>query len=812
MRLSLNWFREFVDAAVSPEELGHRLTMAGFEVEGIHRMGEGIGDVVVAEVLSVRRHPNADKLSLCEVSDGERRYAVVCGAPNVRAGAKAALARPGASLPGGMTIKKSKIRGEVSEGMLCSERELGLAKESDGIYLLPESLPTGQSIVEALGLDDVILEVAVTPNRPDALSILGLAREVSAIFGLPLRFPPTDVTESGPPIVSLARVDVKDRVLCPRYAARVIRGVSVRPSPTWLVRRLEAAGLRPINNVVDVTNFVLMEMGQPLHAFDLARVAESRLIVDRAVPGEKIVTLDGRERILDRDTLTIRDTRGPLAVAGVMGGEDSGVTAETRDILIESAYFLPSSVRRSLKALGIASESSYRFERGVDPENVIRALDRAARLILEVAGGTAAAGRIDVHTGAARSKAVTLRSSRLSDRLGVGVSENESAEILGRLGFEVTRSDGGLSALVPSWRVDVAEEIDLIEEVARMKGYDAIPETIPVGRATPPIPGTRWALAKEAREVLAGMGFDEAVHLAFTDDVRISSFLPEADLRRRMPRLANPLAEDAAFLRGTARVALLDTWRRNESRGADRGRLFEVTTVFALEAGSLVERVVLAGIMAGSREPDGWWGRSPAADFYDAKGIVEAIAAALGVMDADVVQGDHDPFLHPGRQGLLRLTGRNAGSFGEVHPDLAKAWELSGSCLLFELDLDVLASGRREGVRFVRYSNQPSIERDLAVMIDSGVAYADVRSIMAGVDDPKIEAFHLFDRYEGPPLPPGKKSLGLRVVYRLPDRTLTEEDVNAVQTEIVRRLAEGLGAEVRGAGSAGESERHSSPF
>ncbi|OGW61049.1 MAG: phenylalanine--tRNA ligase subunit beta [Nitrospirae bacterium RBG_16_64_22] len=805
MRLSLNWLREFVDITVSPEELAHRLTMAGFEVEGIHRMGEGIGDVVVAEVLTVRRHPNADKLSLCDVSDGERRYAVVCGAPNVRAGAKAPLARPGASLPGGVTIKKSKIRGEVSEGMLCSERELGLAKESDGICLLPESLSTGRPIVEALGIDDVILEVAVTPNRPDALSVLGLAREVSALFGLPLRLPPTDVAESGEPISALARVDVTDTVLCPRYAARVIRGVTVGPSPMWLVRRIEAAGLRPINNVVDVTNYVLMEMGQPLHAFDLAHVAESRLIVDRASAGEKIVTLDGCERILDREILTIRDTRGPLAVAGVMGGEGSGVSAGTGDVMLESAYFLPSAIRRTSKALGVASESSYRFERGVDPENVVRALDRAARLILEVAGGSAAGGRIDVRAGKAPEKTVTVGIDRLGRRLGKNIGAAEAAGILGRLGFGVTMGGEMLSALVPSHRVDIAEEVDLVEEIARLHGYDAIPETIPIGRPTPPIPGTRWVLAREARAILAGMGFDEAVHLSFTDDVRISSFLPEADIRRRMPRLANPLAEDAAFLRGTAWTSLLDTWRRNESRGADRGRLFEVTTVFAREASGVAERVVLAGLIAGSREPEGWWGRPPAADFFDAKGVVEGIAAALDVMDADVVRGESDPLLHPGRQGRLTVAGRDAGSFGEIHPDLVKAWGLSAVCLLFELDLDVLAAGRREGIRFARQSNQPSVERDLAVMIDSGVPYAEVHSVMSGVEDPKIEKFFLFDQYAGAPLPSGRKSLGLRVVYRLPDRTLTEEEVGTVQTEIVRRLRDRLGAEVRGAGSPGEA-------
>ncbi|MBI1865766.1 MAG: phenylalanine--tRNA ligase subunit beta, partial [Nitrospirae bacterium] len=574
-------------------------------------------------------------------------------------------------------------------------------------------------------------------------------------------------------IGSFARVDVKDPVLCPRYAARAIRGVAVGPSPLWLARRLEAAGLRPINNVVDVTNYVLMEMGQPLHAFDLARVADGRLIVDRAAAGETIVTLDGRERILDREVLTIRDARGPLAVAGVMGGEGSGVSAGTGDVLLESAYFLPSSIRRASKALGVASESSYRFERGVDPENVVRALDRAARLIAEAAGGAVAKGRIDVRAETPRARAVPLRYSRLDDLLGIRVGDGETVEILMRLGFKVTRNDGGLVALVPSHRVDVSEEIDLIEEVARLKGYETIPETIPVGRPMPAIEGPRWAFAREVRAVLAGMGFDEAVHLSFSDDVRLSSFLPEADVRRRTPRLANPLAEDAAFLRGTAWMSLLDTWRRNESRGAVRGRLFEVTTLFSGEGAVVTERVVLAGLIAGSREPEGWWGRSPAADFFDVRGAVEGIAAALNAMDADVVQGDSDPLLHPGRQARLRVAGRDAGSFGEIHPDLAQAWELSGPCHLFELDLDVLASGRRGGRRFVRYSNQPSVERDLAVMIDSGVPYADVHGVVSGVDDPMIESFFLFDQYAGAPLPPGRKSLGLRVVYRLPDRTLT---------------------------------------
>ncbi|MHB8764342.1 MAG: phenylalanine--tRNA ligase subunit beta, partial [Deferrisomatales bacterium] len=474
MRVSLNWLRQYVDVSLSPDELAHRLTMAGLEVSNVERIGEGIGDVVVGQILERGPHPNADRLSLCRVTDGAETYDIVCGATNMTAGDRVALARVGARLPGGLKIQRAKIRGQASFGMMCSERELGLSEEHGGILILPPEVALGQPVAEVLGFPDAVLEVEITPNRADCLSVVGVAREVAALTGAALRVPEPRVVEAGAPVAGQTSIEILAPDLCHRYAARVIRGVRLGPSPEWMRRRLLSAGVRSINNVVDVTNYVLLELGHPLHAFDLRRLAGERIVVRRADEGSRFTTLDGQERLLDGESLVICDSERPVALAGIMGGLNSEVQEDTVDLLLESAWFLPGNIRRTSRRLGLRSEASYRFERGADVEGLIRALDRSAELVVELAGGAVASGIWDAYPTPRAPRRVRVRHARVASILGIDVPPDEAVGLLESLGIPVAeRRPTEFEVLVPAFRVDVEREIDLIEEIVRIRGYDA---------------------------------------------------------------------------------------------------------------------------------------------------------------------------------------------------------------------------------------------------------------------------------------------------------------------------------------------------
>ncbi len=511
MIVSLKWLLDYVDTSLSVQELADRLTMIGLEIEDYRPLYPHLEHVETALVEAVRPHPRADRLSLCEVSNGSGRFNVVCGAPNVRQGQIVALALPGAELEGGARIEEAVIRGEKSYGMICSQRELGLGEDAGGIWVLPSETPVGSPLAKALDIEDTIIDVSITPNRGDCLSILGIAREVAAICGTRVRYPETSCRESDVPAESLASVRIEDPVRCPRYAARVIEGIRIGPSPAWLKSRLEAVGLRSINNVVDVTNFVLMECGQPLHAFDFDLLREHRIVVRRAEEGERFTTLDGTERKLYADTLLICDGEGPVAIAGIMGGLNSEITGQTTRVLIESAYFQPQSIRRSSRKLALRTESSYRFERGVDPEGVIRAVDRAARLMLEVGGGRLAAGRIDVYPQRIASPDLTLRVDRVNKFLGTAISSPEMAKVLRSIEMEVREVDANrLDVTPPSFRADVTREVDLAEEIARLAGYDRIPVAFPNVRMEAASFDPHLNMRQETKEFLQGAGFSKS--------------------------------------------------------------------------------------------------------------------------------------------------------------------------------------------------------------------------------------------------------------------------------------------------------------
>jgi phenylalanyl-tRNA synthetase beta chain len=801
MRISLDWLKAYVDVDLPAEDLAHRLTLAGLEVGAVERRGEGIEDVVVGQVLERGPHPNADRLSLCRVTDGAETYDIVCGATNMQPGDRVALARVGARLPGGVEIRKAKIRGQTSLGMMCSSRELGLGDDHSGIMILPAKAPLGSRVIDVLGLPDAILEVEITPNRPDCLSVVGVAREVAALTGAPLRIPEPCVPEEGDPVGPQTSVEIRDPDLCPRYAARIVRGIRLGPSPLWMQRRLESAGVRAINNAVDVTNYVLLELGHPLHAFDLHRLAGERIVVQRAGAGEVFRTLDGQDRTLDGEALVICDGERAVALAGIMGGLNSEVYDDTVDVLLESAYFLPSNIRATSKRLGLRTEASYRFERGTDIEGLRRALDRAAELLVELAGGVVAKGVWDAYPKPRTPAVVPLRASKLSSVLGVAVSADEAARHLESLGIPVVDRDAdGLRAEIPTHRVDLEREIDLIEEVARVRGYDSIPVSLPRVPMTCDAPPPRWSLAERSRDALAALGLREAITLSFVDpaeDERVG--LPEGSPLRAKVALANPLSRETAVLRTSLLPGLLRAVGLNARRQVRDARLFEVGRTFhPLEGQPLPQEALrAAAVLAGRRHPLGWWSGADAVDFYDAKGVVEAFLRRLGVEQARFEPAPHLPWLHPGRAARVLAGERELGWVGQVHPDRLDPYEIPGPAVAFELSVEDVGAVAEGTGHFRGLARFPSVERDLAIVVDRGVSAQAALDAVGAVASPLVRAAVLFDAFEGGRLPEGKVSLAIRVTFRADDRTLTEAEVEDVEALILRRLESQVGARLR---------------
>ncbi len=802
MRIPISWLREYVDVDLAPEALAERLTMAGLEVSAVDHLGEGIRGVVVAQIVEKGPHPNADRLSLCRVTDGTGIHEIVCGATNMGPGDKVALARVGARLPGGFKIKKTKIRGQVSHGMMCSERELGLGEDHSGILILPADAPVGTDLLEYLGLPETVIEVEITPNRADCLSVVGVAREVAALTGKELRIPQPEVPESGPEIAGITSVEIRAPELCHRYAARVIRGVRVGPSPMWLRRRLEACGVRSINNVVDVTNYVLLELGHPLHAFDMNRLAEGRIVVQRARAGERFTTLDGQERDLDADSLVICDAGRPVALAGIMGGENSEVEPDTTDVLLESAWFLPANIRRTSRRLGLRTEASYRFERGTDIEGLIRALDRATELIARLAGGTVARGIFDAYPIVHEPKRIPVRHDRVRRLLGVAVPPEEVRRILRSLGMiEEAVDDRSVTVRVPTHRVDLEREVDLVEEVARIHGYDRIPTTLPRVPMRPDPAPLRRRIANVARDLLAGQGFHEAVCLSFgdpADDGRLG--LPEGHALARHVTLANPLGRETSVLRTTLLPGLLGGLARNQRRQERAARLFEVGRSFHPREEEPLPQEVLraAAVAAGPRDPLAWWASEEPVGFFDAKGAVETLLAGLGVRDAGFESATDLPWLHPGRAARVTAGDAVLGWVGELHPLRLDAWDLEGPVAVFELDLDAVARVRQEPGPFPGLPRYPATQRDLAILVEAGrVRARDVVEAVWQAGLTLVRNVEIFDVYRGDRIPEGMVSLALRITYRADDRTLTDEEVRAEETRILEHLAERTGARLR---------------
>ena len=797
MNVTLNWLKAYIDFEFSPSELADRLTMLGVEVESVKHLGTELEGVIVGSVTSIRPHPNADKLVLCQVDTGEtEELQIVCGAPNAREGMLAPVATIGATLPVGLTIKSAKLRGETSQGMLCSEKELGLSGDAAGLMELSTDIPLGAPLSEALGLDDVVFELEITPNRPDCLSLIGVAREIRAETGNPLKLPTVDLQESGINIRDLTSVTIGAPDLCPRYAARVIQGVKVTESPAWLQQRLESVGIGVINNIVDVTNFVLMEYGQPLHAFDYHKLTENRIVVRRARDDEQITTLDEVARELTSDTLVIADAEKPVALAGIMGGYDSEITETTCDVLLESAYFNPLSIRATAKALGISTEASYRFERGADPGAVLAALDRAAQLIAELTGGTICDGIVDVYPGQQPLTEIQLRPERVNFVLGTTIETAEMVQILDRLGFDVDITGKVYQVVVPTFRSDVTREIDLIEEIARVYGYDNIPTTLPKGDIPVPAPTPKTEARRRIKHFLLAAGMMEAVNYSFCDPNCFDKIRLNADdpLRNTL-QLRNPLSPEMSVLRTTLTPGLLENAQHNRNHQIDTIALFEIGGVFVHD-GKEKEPERVTGVLAGQIGEGVYSDPYRHPDFFDIKGLVEGMLEVCGVVDWTLQKTDALTF-HPGRNAEVLLGNRRIGVFGEVHPEVLENYDLPYKAYLFEFDLEGLADAATFAKRFEPISIYPKVARDLAIVVDKETLSDMPTELIYTTGGDSVDSVRLFDVYEGEQVPEGKKSLAYTITYHSATETLTDKAVNTLHDEIVKCLNRELGAELR---------------
>ncbi|MGO9889759.1 MAG: phenylalanine--tRNA ligase subunit beta [Solirubrobacteraceae bacterium] len=802
MRVPLEWLHEYVVPDLDTLALAERLAMTGTEVERIERHGvAALENFVIGRVLEAEPHPNADRLRICVVDIGDDAPSqIVCGAPNVAAGQTVAVAKPGAVMPDGTKLGQAKLRGIESNGMILAEDEVAIGTEHDGIMVLePDGLEPGTPLKYALPIATDVLVLEITPNRPDCLAIYGVAREVHAATGAPLNPAPWRDDPGRPGEVAGAQVVVECPDLCPRFTARVFEDVKIGPSPLWLKARLMAAGQRPISNVVDITNYVMLLTGQPLHAFDLDRVEGATLTVRRARDGEQIETLDGQTRTLDSDMVLIEDAAGPTSIAGVMGGARSEVGADTTRVLMEAANWDGPNIHLTSLKLGLRSEASRRFEKGIQPEQAMDAQAVSTRLMLELAGATLVPGTIDVGGEGPPPKTIALRDARVSRLLGVDVPRDRSAEILKALGFKVAWAHDGLEVTVPTFRrADVTREVDLIEEVARLDGLDKLPATLPSrhgawGRLT-----ARQRLRRSATDALAAQGLNEVVgwsfaHPGLADRLRLGAEHP----LRRTVTLANPLSTDLSVLRTTLLGSLLDIARHNRARGVANVRVFEAGAVYLpTEPGQLPgEPHHIGAVLAGTVRRRSWrGGNAPAVDFFAIKGVLE------GLMDR--VRADWhlaraaEPFLHPGRSASILVAGAPVGWIGEVHPLVASQWDLRDSVAAFELDLDAVPEPATALYREV--SGFPDVREDIAVVVPEHVSAAQLLALVRHTGGRLLADAEVFDVYRDPErLGEGNVSLALRLTYRAGDRTLTDEEVAERRDAIAEAVAEKLGGRIR---------------
>ncbi|MEK3881841.1 phenylalanine--tRNA ligase subunit beta [Paenibacillus sp. PL2-23] len=812
MKVSYQWLNEYIELdGIAAEELAELMTRGGIEIDGVESRNKGVTGVVVGHVVSKEKHPDADKLNVCKVDVGTgEELQIVCGAKNVDAGQKVPVAVIGAVLPDDFKIKRAKLRGVESQGMICSAKELGLndkllpKEQQEGILVLPEATPVGTPIGDVLGIDDEVLELDLTPNRSDCLSMLGVAYEVGALTGREAKRPSESVHHAAADTADYVSVSIEAREQCSHYAARYIKGVQIGPSPQWLQNRLMAAGVRPINNVVDVTNFVMLEYGQPLHAFDADKVPGGRILVRMAREGETIVTLDDQERKLEPHMLVITDGSEPIALAGVMGGASTEVTASTVNILLESAKFDGGTIRKTSRQLGLRSESSIRFEKEVDPSNVIPALNRAAKLIAELGEGFVTQGIVEAIAAAAEPKQVTVALERINSYLGTELTSLEVRSIFGRLQFPYTLHDNDVFVVeVPTRRGDITRAVDLIEEVARLHGYDNIPTTLIHGDAIPGSLTKEQSIRRELRKRLTDSGLHEVICYSFTSPARTSLF-PALTSEAKAVRLAMPMSEERSVLRTTLIAQLTETAVYNRNRKNESAALFEIGSVFHTDEEQLTrlpqEKHRFAALLTGNKTAASWNTKAEAYDFYDAKGIVETIAETLGLSGSISYAAAQPEHFHPGRTASVTLhtpAGEVViGYVGQLHPALQVEWDMADTYLV-ELELNALYEAASSDIAYKALPKYPAMERDIAVVVDAAVAAGSLTDAAWATAGELLESVRVFDVYTGERLGADKKSVAISLVYRHAERTLTDEEVTAVHGQVVQKFEQSFGAELR---------------
>jgi len=804
MFVSYKWLQDYVDlSGITPEELAEKITKSGIEVEGVEVLNEGIRNVVIGHVLEKEKHPNADKLNKCLVDIGEGDpVQIICGAPNVDKGQKVAVAKAGAVLPGNFKIKRSKLRGEESNGMICSLQELGyegklVPKEySEGIYVFPNETQVGLDALEQLNRDDQVLELGLTPNRADCLSMLGVAYEVAAILGREVKLPQPKTDTSSEKASDYIQVKVEAKEDNPLYVAKVIKNVKIGPSPLWMQARLMAAGIRPHNNVVDITNYILLEYGQPLHAFDYDRLGSKEILVRRAKDGEVIVTLDDAKRELTQDHLVITNGTTPVALAGVMGGANSEVQNDTTNVLLESAYFTGPVIRKASKDHGLRSEASSRYEKGVDPNRVRAAAERAVQLLAELAGGEVLEGSVEADALTVEPAVVTVTLEKINRVLGTDLDMKQVEDIFARLQFETNVDNGTIIVTVPTRRGDITIEEDLIEEVGRLYGYDHLDSTLPIGSSTPGRLTAYQSKRRMVRRFLEGAGLYQAVTYSLTNEERAQQFALE---KREPVQLAMPMSEDRSILRLSIVPQLLEVLKYNAARKNDSLAVYETGAVFLANGKDELpeEEEHLAGALTGLWESHPWQGEKKPVDFFVAKGILEGLFAKLGLEEKIEYRQAKREGLHPGRTADVYLNGEFIGFIGQTHPNIEKEYDLKET-YVFELSMKALFAAEITPVHYEAIPRFPSITRDIALVVDKNTAAGELEQIIKGAGGALLKEVHVFDLYEGERMEQGKKSIAFSLKYFDPERTLTDEEVVKAHDKVLSAVKEQAGAVLRG--------------
>ena len=827
MKISLKWLKDYVDLKLDPKELAERLTMAGIEVKAVNTMG-GWENMVVGEVLAVNPHPHADRLKLATVNLSGQQLTVVCGAPNIAVGQKVPFAHVGAQLIDGhtgevVTLEPAKIRGILSEGMVCSEKELGISDSHEGIMVLPSEAPIGMPLSEYLG--DTIFDLEVTPNRPDCLCVIGIAREFAALTGQEVRLPKSDYEEEEQSIDALVSVNIAPPDLCPRYCASLITGVTISSSPLWLQQRLKSYGMRPINNVVDITNYVMLENGQPLHAFDYHKLKGQKIIVRRAEKGEAMTTLDEVERTLDEDVLVIADGERPVAIAGIMGGLESEVTDETTAILLESANFSRATIRRGARRFQLNSEASFRFEKGLSRELPLGALKRATRLFQELANGKVVKGVVDVYPGKMKPEGILISTEEVKRLAGLEVGIDEIVRVLTSLGFKCSQNviaseakqSPQISVTTPYWRSDISCTADLVEEVVRIIGYDKIPTTMLSATLPEQEPSPRLELRERIRKIMVGLGFQEVLTYSLTSLEKLQKL--SLELGSEPLKVANPMTKEQEYLRPNLRAGLLAALAHNQKVDEGGIRIFEIGKVFLPQHPPVIaspsspslrgtqatkqspraenelpwEKEMLCAVLSGAKSDLSWRGEKGELDFFDAKGVAENLLRGLRIAAEFKPGGDQNLF--PAESAEIISGGDRIGVLGVLHPRVAQDFELSGTVCLIEIDLERLLTRPIREKRYTPIYRFPAVSRDIALVVDEQTSYRQVESIIKSF--PLVTEVTLFDLYTGEQIPQGKKSFAIRIVYQSPDHTLTDDEVNEIQQKMLGKLNQELGASLR---------------